>query len=347
MPVDWGSSALLGDVLPIHVPVSQIPLKDQGSRTVAFSSHLNRTLLLLSYYFSTVCPCIRSSSWLSIGERFILPGPPSFPDPCKRDSLFLLPLLLFSPGLPQEPALGLSTTLTESRDILQNFSPHRLLFVSKVACSYHRPCGPTALEMRQIYLPLRTEGTSVNMLIEAWNCLIYWCAKVLSGNVPPLSLSTRSGPPWLKIFWQCVRLYTQRRVEKRTVYVSLPYFGPLTHDLGKQLNAVLSPCYPQINFKFCFKNNCRISSFFKFKDSLPAELCANIICKKIIVFFFFHFENGTHFTNSVQSSERNVPLVSGIVFEKKKFFFKRCFLFLKKTFFSRFFFLVFFPKISF
>ena len=68
-------------------------------------------------------------------------------------------------------------------------------------------------------------------------------------------------------------------VEKRTVYVSLPYFGPLTHDLDKQLNAVLSPCYPQINFKFCFKNNYRISSFFKFKDSLPAELCANIIYK--------------------------------------------------------------------
>ena len=59
-------------------------------------------------------------------------------------------------------------------------------------------------------------------------------------------------------------------VEKRTVYVSLPCFGPHTHDLGKQLNAALSPCYPQINFKFCFKNNYQISSFFKFKDSLPA-----------------------------------------------------------------------------
>ena len=68
-------------------------------------------------------------------------------------------------------------------------------------------------------------------------------------------------------------------VEKRTVYVSLLYFGPLTDDLDKQLNAVLSPCYPQINFKFYFKNNYRISSFFKFKDSLPAELCANIIYK--------------------------------------------------------------------
>ena len=61
-------------------------------------------------------------------------------------------------------------------------------------------------------------------------------------------------------------------VEKRTVYVSLPY-------LGKQLNAVLSHCYPHINFKFCFKNKYRISSFFKFKDSLPAELWANIIYK--------------------------------------------------------------------
>ena len=74
-------------------------------------------------------------------------------------------------------------------------------------------------------------------------------------------------------------IMTTITVEKRSVYVSLPYFGPLTHDLGNQLNAVLSPCYPQINFKFCFKNNYRIFSFFKFKDSLPAELCANIIYK--------------------------------------------------------------------
>ena len=72
---------------------------------------------------------------------------------------------------------------------------------------------------------------------------------------------------------------TTMTVEKTTVYVSLPYFGPLTRNLGKQLNAVPSPCYPQINIKFCFKNNYIISSFFKFKDSLPAELCANIIYK--------------------------------------------------------------------
>ena len=69
---------------------------------------------------------------------------------------------------------------------------------------------------------------------------------------------------------------TTMTMEKRTVYVSLPYFNPLTHYLGKQLNA---PCYPQINFKYCFKNNCKISSFLRFKDSLPAVLCANIIYK--------------------------------------------------------------------
>ena len=34
-------------------------------------------------------------------------------------------------------------------------------------------------------------------------------------------------------------------------------------------------------------------------------------CKKLLFSCFSNFENGTHFTISVQSSERNVPLVSG------------------------------------
>ena len=74
-------------------------------------------------------------------------------------------------------------------------------------------------------------------------------------------------------------IMTTMTVEKRTVYVSLPYFDPLSHDIGKQLDAALSPCYSQINFKFCFENNYWISTFFKFKDFLLAELFANIIYK--------------------------------------------------------------------
>ena len=124
-------------------------------------------------------------------------GPPSFPGPCKKESSF--PLTLFPWASPEVRSWNLNYSPFQRS---QDFSPHCLLFVSVVACSYHRPYGPTALEIRQIYLPLRTKSTSVNMLIEAWNCFIYWCSKVLSSNVPPLSPSTCSGPSWLKVFRQ-------------------------------------------------------------------------------------------------------------------------------------------------
>ena len=37
--------------------------------------------------------------------------------------------------------------------------------------------------------------------------------------------------------------------------------------------------YPQISFKFSFKNNFTIKSIFNYKDRMPAELCSRIIYK--------------------------------------------------------------------
>ena len=40
---------------------------------------------------------------------------------------------------------------------------------------------------------------------------------------------------------------------------------------------VLNPSYPQISFKFSFKNKFQLKSFFNFKDRLPADLRSHII----------------------------------------------------------------------
>ena len=68
-------------------------------------------------------------------------------------------------------------------------------------------------------------------------------------------------------------------VERKQIFLSFPYFGPSSFELSKKLTKILSHSYPQIEFNFCFKNNFSIKSLFKYKDSLPDELCSNIIYK--------------------------------------------------------------------
>ena len=66
-------------------------------------------------------------------------------------------------------------------------------------------------------------------------------------------------------------------VPKDTMYVSLPYLGQISHELEIFLLKLLGRNYPQISFKFSFKNNFTIKSFVNYKDRMPAELCSRII----------------------------------------------------------------------
>ena len=65
-------------------------------------------------------------------------------------------------------------------------------------------------------------------------------------------------------------------VERKQIFLSFPYFRPSSFELSEKLTKILSHSYPQIEFNFCFKNNFSIKSSFKYKDSLPDELCSII-----------------------------------------------------------------------
>ena len=68
-------------------------------------------------------------------------------------------------------------------------------------------------------------------------------------------------------------------VPKFTFNISLPYNGKQSIILKKKFNYLLTKFYPQLNFRFLFKNNNNIGSFFKYKEQIPKFLCSNIIYK--------------------------------------------------------------------
>lgn len=66
-------------------------------------------------------------------------------------------------------------------------------------------------------------------------------------------------------------------VSREEVYLQIPYLGQASKVIEDTLKRQLTKFYPQINFKFIHKNYFKISSFFKIKDIMLAELRSSII----------------------------------------------------------------------
>ena len=64
---------------------------------------------------------------------------------------------------------------------------------------------------------------------------------------------------------------------KQTIYVSLPFLGPLSYHMRKQLKKLLNPAYPHLNFQYVFSNKLTIASLFPFKDKVPMHLQSYVV----------------------------------------------------------------------
>ena len=68
-------------------------------------------------------------------------------------------------------------------------------------------------------------------------------------------------------------------VPKKSMYVSLPFYGSNSETIYNSLFKQLSACYPHINFTTILKTHMTIGKYFQFKDRLPPELCSSVIYK--------------------------------------------------------------------
>ena len=68
-------------------------------------------------------------------------------------------------------------------------------------------------------------------------------------------------------------------VPKKELLVVLPCLGTFSLNLRKRLYKSVSKSLPQCNIKVIFQSKNRLSSFFKFKDSIPLYLRSHLIYK--------------------------------------------------------------------
>ena len=92
----------------------------------------------------------------------------------------------------------------------------------------------------------------------------------------------------VNIIYQCIKKFLDKlnvpkqivpTVPKRELLVVLPYLETFSLNLRKCLYKQVSKSLPQCNVKVIFQSKNRLSSFYKFKDSIPLYLLSYLIYK--------------------------------------------------------------------
>ena len=64
--------------------------------------------------------------------------------------------------------------------------------------------------------------------------------------------------------------------KKKLTFV-LPYLGKLSLDLRTRLRRIIERDLPYCKLKVIFRSKCRLTTLFRFKDSLEKKICPGII----------------------------------------------------------------------
>ena len=100
---------------------------------------------------------------------------------------------------------------------------------------------------------------------------------LFSANGFPKSLIEKSISEFLNKIY-CNKPITYN-VPKMPMYLTLPFFGPQSIKLSKELYKALTKHYPQINFNFILTTGNKMGNMFKFKDRLPQLMTSSLVYK--------------------------------------------------------------------
>ena len=68
-------------------------------------------------------------------------------------------------------------------------------------------------------------------------------------------------------------------VPRKEVLVVMPYLGPVSHLIKRQLTRLVHKFYPSVELKFVYRRGLRIANMFNYKDKFPLS------CKSMVVYY--------------------------------------------------------------
>ena len=83
-------------------------------------------------------------------------------------------------------------------------------------------------------------------------------------------------------FFECLNKSRQPNLKQSTVpklvkYIKLPYYGPISFEIRRNINKILKFKLNHVDFRIVFSNPCTIGSFFKIKDSTPCDVQSRVV----------------------------------------------------------------------
>ena len=83
-------------------------------------------------------------------------------------------------------------------------------------------------------------------------------------------------------FYECLNKTRQTSLKQCTVpklikYIKLPYYGPISFEIRRNINRILRAKLNHVDFRIVFSNPCTIGSFFKIKDSTPCDVRSRVV----------------------------------------------------------------------
>ena len=98
--------------------------------------------------------------------------------------------------------------------------------------------------------------------------------KYFTGNRYPRKIIVLAIRKFRRMMHQTTNTNPNPDNDKKRCYISLPFYGPFSYQIRKDLNKCLRPLYPNFEFRYIFTNKFTIGSLFPFKDKAPNKLAS-------------------------------------------------------------------------
>ena len=96
---------------------------------------------------------------------------------------------------------------------------------------------------------------------------------------------------------------TSITVPKKVILIVLPFLRQLSLSLRSRLYNCFKKTLPQCNIKVIFQSKNRLSNLFRFKDSIPKELCSHLVHKFLFININITYHGETERHLNVRSGE--------------------------------------------
>ena len=152
---------------------------------------------------------------------------------------------------------------------------------------YRKPTFSGVFTNFESYIPIHFKrGLVFSLLYRGYNICSDF--KKFHNEISELKNILRKNAYPMKFIDSCIKIFLDKiyqpksvksTVPKKDCLIVLPYLGRISLQIRSKLNKVFKEFMPYCNLRIVYNSNCRLKTFFRFKDSIPKLLRSGVVYK--------------------------------------------------------------------